>query len=274
MKKIKNILYLSILAISAFCMIGITEVKAGKAENFKVVCDKQTIEPEQIANCYLIAQVTDTVSFVETTIYPGAEPTQQSKNLKIVGVGGPPTNGNVTALKLTNGQGIKKKNDSESLGLNSDHIDSGASLYECDNTQTYSEESYKGCQLFYALKNQSIKHVDDISENNVAALNSHTGYTVIGYYAVSLTDDAPNNDCGRLCVIARYAPANGTVEDHLEGSTSNNCAEIKTKVTDPDDPGDPVDSGSFTSYLVLIGAVFVAVGAIALAKRNSKFYRV
>ena len=193
----------------------------------------------------------------------------QTKNLKIISVEGPPRNGDVAATnKLTHGKGL-----ADISGLTEEHTQSGAKNYKCNNTNTYTEESYKGCQLFYALKNKKIKHEDNISINNVPVLNSgYDGYTVIGYYVVTLSDDATTNDCGRLCVEPRFGENDGDTQADLQGATTSNpCAEIEVK---PGDPSTSPPTGSFTSYLVLIGAAFVAVGAIALAKRNSKFFRV
>lgn len=272
MKKLKNIFCLYVLAISAFCIMGITEVKAAgaSAEQFQVVCDQKSVEPGQTANCFLIAKILNgDISFVETTVTPDTNGQYQTKNLKITSVEGPPRNGDVAATnKLTHGKGL-----TDIAGLDQDHKESGANQYKCNNTNTYTEESYKGCQLFYALKNKKIKSVTNASENGVPVLNSgYDGYTVIGFYVVTLSDDATKNDCGRLCVIPRYAADDGTVEGDMEGFTTDKpCAEIEVKPGE--NPGTP-GTGNFTSYLVLIGAAFVAVGAIALAKRNSKFFRV
>ena len=267
MKKLKNIFCLSVLAIGAFCVMGIAEVKAGSAQQFQVVCDKESIEPGDNANCFLIAKITDEVSFVETTVTPDTSGIYQTKNLKINGVEGAPTSTTMSAKILPHARGLADIDRIETT-----HKESGAKNYKCNNTTSYTEESYNGCQLFYALQGEKIKHVADISINGVAALNSgYDGFTVVGLYNVTLSEDATKNDCGRLCIVARYAENDGDAEAALQGATKH-CAEIEVKPGE--DPGTPTDTGSFTSYLVLIGAAFVAVGAIALAKRNSKFFRV
>ena len=78
------------------------------------------------------------------------------------------------------------------------------------------------------------------------------------------------NDCGRLCVEVSYSGDRsdyGALEGNVTG-TDAPCAEVKPTGT-PQPP-----TGSFTSYIVLIGGAFVAIGAIALARKNNKFFRV
>lgn len=266
MKKLKNIFCLSVLAISAFCIMGIADVKAGSAEQFDVICDQKSIEPGQTANCFLIAKILNgDVSFVQTTVTPDTSGDYQTKNLKITSVEGPPRNGDVAATTLVHNGKLAD------LGLGATHKESGAKNYVCNNEASYTEESYKGCQLFYALKGKKIKPVANGSDNGVPVLNSgYDGYTVIGFYVVTLSDDATINDCGRLCIEASFGENDG--DTTLQGATTSHpCAEIEVKPGE--NPGTP-GTGNFTSYLVLIGAAFVAVGAIALAKRNSKFFRV
>lgn len=266
MKKLKNIFRLSVLAISALCIMGVTEVKAASAEQFQVVCDQKSVEPGQTANCFLIAKILNgDISFVETTVTPDTSGDYQTKNLKITSVEGPPRNGDVAATTLVHNGKLAD------LSLGNDHKESGAKNYVCNNETTYTEASYKGCQLFYALKGKKIKSVTNASDNGVEALNSgYDGYTVVGFYVVTLSDDATTNDCGRLCISPRFGENDGDAQADLQGATKH-CAEIEVK---PGDPSTPPPTGNFTSYLVLIGAAFVAVGAIALAKRNSKFFRV
>ena len=149
-------------------------------------------------------------------------------------------------------------------------IDSGASPsegkaigYQCDN-------SNGGCYVFYAKTGKSITAVASAADNGVPALNGNTGFTVIGYYEVKLSDSATLTDCGRLCVEVAYSGDGsdyGALEGNVSGSSSP-CAEVKPTGTPQ------VPTGSFTSYIVLIGGAFVAIGAIALARKNTKFFRV
>ena len=47
MKKIKNILSLSIVALCAFCILGVADVYAvPAAKSFRVACEKTTLEKE------------------------------------------------------------------------------------------------------------------------------------------------------------------------------------------------------------------------------------
>ena len=244
MKKIKNILSLSIVALCSFCMIGIMNVSAGSATNFKVVCDPASIEKGDTANCYLIAQISGDIDGVITKVY-----TEGSKNLTIQNVQPAPA----------------KQND-----MKAEFIDSGASPsegkaigYQCNN-------SSGGCYVFYAKNGKTISEVTNVADNNVEAIKGNTGFTVVGYYEVKLSDNATLNDCGRLCVEVAYSGDGsdyGALEGNVSGASSP-CAEIKPTGTPQ------VPTGSFASYVVLIGGAFLAIGAIALARKNNKFFRV
>ena len=246
MKKIKNILCLSIVALCSFCMIGIMHVNAqGSATNFKVVCDPASIEKGEIAQCFLIAQVNEQIDGVITKVYA-----EGSKNLNIQQVYSPKTKNYMSAEFVNSGASIK--NDSTAK----------AATYECNSTT--------GCYIFYAKNGKAITADTSISDNGISALNGNTGFTLIGYYDVKLEDTATLKDCGRLCLEVSYSSAGdySALEGNVDGAESP-CGEIKPTGT-PDTP----TTGSFTSYIVLIGGAFLAIGAIALARKNNKFYRV
>ena len=58
MKKLKNILSLSIVALCAFCLLGITDVFAanGTASGFTVACEDTSLEKGSTTTCYLLAK--------------------------------------------------------------------------------------------------------------------------------------------------------------------------------------------------------------------------
>ena len=245
MKKIKNILCLSIVALCSFCMIGIMNVSAGSATNFKVVCNPESLEKGDLASCYFIAKVTDSVDGFVTKVH--TEGNTGSKNLEIAKVYAPPT-----------------KTDS----IGAETVNSGAKITDtAANAYNYTCESDNKCYIFYAKSGKSITADTNIADNGIEAIKGNTGHTLIGYYEVKLTDNATMNDCGRLCVEVEFSE-NGSDYGTLSGNEVSSCAEIKPT-------GTPQPStGSFTSYIVLIGGAFVAIGAIALARKNNKFFRV
>lgn len=246
MKKIKNILCLSIVALCSFCMIGIMNVSAGSATNFKVVCSPESIEKGEIAQCYLLAKVTDSVDGFVTKVYA-----EGSKNLEIQQVYAPPAKtGLIGAETVNNGANIKDTK-------------ANAYGYECKNSNGV-------CYVFYAKSGKSITADTNIADNGIAAIKGNTGLTLIGYYDVKLSNSATLNDCGRLCVEVAYS-GDGSNYGELEGNVIGAeapCAEVKPTGTPQ------VPTGSFASYIVLIGGAFLAIGAITLARKNTKFSRV
>jgi hypothetical protein len=246
MKKIKNILCLSIVALCSFCMIGIMNVSAGSATNFKVVCNPESIEKGDLAQCYLLAKVTDSVDGIITKVY-----NEGSKNLVIQKVYAPPTKTDSIGAEEVNSGAKIKDTAAKAYG------------YECQNSNGV-------CYVFYAKSGKTIAADTSIADNGIEAIKGNTGLTLVGYYEVKLSDSATMNDCGRLCVEVSYS-GDGSDYGALEGNVTGTdapCAEVKPTGT-PQPP-----TGSFTSYIVLIGGAFVAIGAIALARKNNKFFRV
>lgn len=249
MKNFRNLFILSVLTLCAFCL-GTNVVEAqSSAKNFQIACNPREIDKEQTSTCYLLAQITNDgatgIDGVVTTVTSGQNKTQQ---IKIVSVHPAPAKTNDMAAELV-AHGASPKN---SAGA-------GATSFVCNN----SSSDYPGCYVFYAKSGKSITGVTEFAENNVQALSGYTGYTVIGYYQVQLKEDANMKQCGRLCVQAKYA-STPTGYSSLEGAVEP-CTEMTPS---------GVPTGSFASYTLLIGAAFVALGAITLAKKHNKFYRV
>lgn len=253
MKKIKNILSLSIVALCAFCVLGVSDVYAvPAAKSFRVACEKTTLEKGDQTLCYILAQVTNDVTTGAGIDGVMAVINNKTKQLEVgEPLVAPAKSGEMLAERITSGQ--KVKGDSSAK----------AASYTCKNDK---------CDMFYAKSGQSLKAVENWSENNVSELTGFTGYTILGSYQVNLSDTATMTDCGKLCVDIKYS-TNGLYDDGNFGSADAvPCAEIKP--SGGEDPEGNPGSGSFTSYIVLVGGLFVALGAIALARKNNKFYRV
>lgn len=252
MKNLKNILSLSIIALCTFCLMGIMEVKAAvSASSFDIVCDPQSIEKGQQSKCFLLAKINEDggvgvdgfVTKVET------EGTRKTKNLKIDEVKPAPIRGDeVGAAHLQSGQTGTEGN---------------TTGFECTNTNS----AYPGCYIFYGKNGNTFKKVTSFADNGIG-LSGYDGFTVVGYYEVSLTENASMTDCGELCVEVAYA-ADAAGWGSLAGNQTQVCEEVKP-TGNPDSP----TTGSFTSYIVLIGGAFLAIGAIAIARKNNKFFRV
>lgn len=122
--------------------------------------------------------------------------------------------------------------------------------------------------LSYTLEAEDVEATKDISA------------TAVGAYDVTLSKDA-KGDCGTICVKVVYTVPGDSTEytaipgtrasDATAGSQDPSCEDITVD-------GAPVEeapnTGAFADYAVLIGAGAIAVGAILLASKKSKFYRV
>ena len=93
---------------------------------------------------------------------------------------------------------------------------------------------------------------------------------VIGKVIAHIDASLKDSSCGELCVYAREAK--DTSSYTMEGSETYFCSEVH--YTGDNTPASNVDTGAFTSYLLLAAGAVVAIGAVVLAKKNNKFYKV
>ena len=254
MRKIKNILSLSIVALCAFCILGIADVYAAAgANNFTVACEKTSLEKGDETNCYILAQVTNDAAEVGIDGFM-AVINNKTQELEVGDpMPAPAKQSEMLTMRLSSGQ--KPSGD----------VSDGAKNYSC---------KYDKCDMFLAKKSSTKKlaKAENWSANNVSEITGFSSYTVLGRYVVHLSDTATMTNCGKLCVDIKYS-GNGLYDDGNFGSADEvPCAEIKP--AGGEDPEGNPGSGSFTSYIVLVGGLFVALGAIALARMNNKFYRV
>ena len=139
MKKIKNLFILSALTLCAFCLgTNIVEAQAS-AKNFQIACNPREIEKDQIATCYLLAQITADggvgIDGVVTTVISGKA--NSTQNLEILAVRPAPAKTQYMEAELV-AHGASPK---ASAGA-------GATSFTCSN----SASNYPGCYMFYAKK--------------------------------------------------------------------------------------------------------------------------
>ena len=247
MKRIKGLVLFGIVALFSFAFVGITKVEAVTANNFTVVCDPDSIEYGSSANCYLIAKIADgSLHGVATTVV--------TEHLTITGAtGGTGPDSNIASEKLTNGQ-------------TSTVLSNFGQSYQCSTT-----EDNSACYLF--ISNSETPSITPTQTTGVAPIDSnYNGFTVVGYYVVSLDETATTNNCGKLCVYSKFSPTSqgyGDPEVFASGG-SQVCDEISPIATSTQNP----ESGSFASYAILVAGALIAIGAIAIAKKNNKIYKV
>lgn len=241
MKK-RNILSLFVTALCVFVLAGVSEVKA--VANYHVVCNPDTISVDDTADCYIIGNFSSKVEGVIAKV----KDTTKYLTLHEVGT----THADVHATKLNAGQTVGEKNSI---------VTSAAKNYECTNSG--------GCLIFSSKAPATgiTPNRIDASGNDIPALDTYSDFTNVGFITVSLSSGAPDSDCASLCLdiyeVATEADYAGT-----PGSAGSvPCADL-TPV------GGGSETGSFASYTILIGGAFVAIAAIALARKNNKFYKI
>ena len=99
----------------------------------------------------------------------------------------------------------------------------------------------------------------------------------VGAYNITLDKDAAG-DCGTICVKVDYIDNQGNERTALSGErpegTTTGDQDYSCEDITIDKAVTPPNSGAFADYAVLIGVGALAVGAILLASKKSKFYRV
>lgn len=290
MKKIKNMLLLSLLTICAVAVVGIDKVNAATFDlgsSASIVCSPDTISAGQGTDCYLVGKpvpasgdysVHGYVTYAYTTDYLELKGAKENSNIP---------NTSVHFMKstaATNGLTITGQMPSGMNGLtckyDSANIEGGLDF---------------GCAVFYTHKDKAAAFtpasiIKDNTANMVPGGNT-TAYGVIGSYQVSVAADAEGEACGELCVKAWMVPGEGDYA-HVEYCQTNGkkqdgsaCSDVTTIQTVAGENGyicrevhyrggvNP-DTGTFASYALLIAGALIAVAAVALAKKNTKLYRV
>lgn len=112
-------------------------------------------------------------------------------------------------------------------------------------------------------------------------------FVIMGKYVVKLSDDTtaePGSHCGDLCIKTWAIPDGVYYNDAKkcqagegEGCTPTNatppsskCTEIHVKAKG----GEETPTGAFASYAILAAAAFIAICAVAIAKKNNKLYKI
>lgn len=253
MKKIKNYVLFSIIAICSFALMGMIKVEAADAmaNNFNIVCDPDSIEHGDTSNCYVIAQVTvDTAT--GAGLYAVNAYNVTTKHLTI----------NDFKSSLTGVTVEKSLSYGQTSSVNTN--------FKCNAT------SGKCYTVFSSSDTGAIKASS--TTTGISVIDNSTnykGYTPIGYFVVALDETATKENCGEICVALQYAVKISEINTTSSGLTNtglaNGCAEITPTSTGG---GDNPETGNFASYAALAAGALIAISAIVVAKKHNKFYRV
>lgn len=251
MKKIKNLLIIAILGLTATMLKVETANAAATASNFNIVCDKEKMNFEDTGKCYIIARVTPEGN----AGLHGVVTVTSTKNIQIVNA--------ETSLK----------------NVGAETINNGATsklVQALGNGQTYTCKNNAGqCHAFISSTSTGAILLNGTT-NGIPAIDNNTtfsGYTVVGWFNVKLAESAgtTQKDCGQICITPTfYATATGYTGVASADSQSP-CAFIYPVDTITVTPS---DTGSFASYAILAAGAFIAISAVAIAKKHNKFYKV
>ena len=289
MKKIKNMLLISLLTICAAAIVGMDSVNA---ETFtlgtspSIICEPDSISAGQGTDCYLVGKpdpasgeysVHGYVTYAYTTDYLELNGATENKNI-------PNTGAHFMEPSAATG------------GLTvSGNMPSGMAGLTCNYDSTNVESGMDfGCAIFYTHSGKSNAFTPaSITANNDpnTVPNGDTTYGVVGSYQVSVSAEAQGEACGELCVKAWAVPGESDYT-HVEYCAADGEKADGTKCTDVTAlqtvtgkngyvcrevhyiGGVNPDTGTFASYALLVAGALIAVAAITLAKKNTKLYRV
>ena len=284
MKKIKNILLMSLLTICAVAIVGIDKVYAVPFQlggTASIICEPDTITVGEGTDCYLVGKpnpangdaVHGYITYAYTTEYLELNGATANKNI-------PNTDAHFTDPTSATG-GLKATG----------NMPDGMNGIACDYDTALEGGLDYGCAIFYTIKGQSAAFtpasITTGNDQNTVP-NGDLTYGVIGSYQVSLSTKAEGEACGELCVKAWVIPGENDYP-HAEScqtdgktATGGSCSGVTASQTNGDyicrevhyKGGVNPDTGTFASYALLVAGALIAIAAITLAKKNTKLYRV
>lgn len=285
MKSIKKLLSILFVSISSFVLVGVMNVSAQVGfANGTPVCTPDNVKPGEEVTCYLTGKGNHTTVSSEGS---GDDADVDGR-----------THGFVTRLYTTDGLMFDRV-EPYIEGTSAAALE--ATAQSASNKQDITLEggekidftcTYKGdlkapkadwkieegddyrCALFYSKGKSPVVTVTlgappaDIQDKT----GTGNGIMVIGKVITHIDKDLKDSSCGELCVYSKEAKDTSSYTNALEGSEDYVCAEVH--YTGDGTPASNVETGAFTSYLLLAAGAVVAIGAVVLAKKNNKFYKV
>ncbi|HAB67560.1 MAG TPA: hypothetical protein DCE23_09370 [Firmicutes bacterium] len=291
MKKLKNLTLMLVLSLCA--IVGVTTVNAAGftiSKTTAIVCNPATVNKDTKSKCYIIGKPDGDAS---SSIHGYVTALFTTKDLVIEGaesiVSGTDTafvkdqsvNGSGNTWKSVKGTALPTGLDQVRCLRNND--------WASNSGLTDKTISDYACATFYSTGTTNAFTPSSIRSNtelNKRVIPNYADYGIIGNYVVVLKDGASTTgDCGSVCVKAwGIADASKYASLDMNGSTAgasddlarpNACTELhKEKVSENPNPGHTPETGAFTSYAVLTAGALIAIGAIAIAKKNNRFNKI
>lgn len=289
MKKIKNMLLMSLLTICAVAIVGIDKVSAAPFQigsTATIICEPETISAGEGTDCYLVGKPSPASGNYSVHGY-----VTYAYATKYLELNGAKANANIPNTSVHFMESTAATNTLTATG----NMPSGMTGVTCNYDSTNIEGGLDfGCAIFYTHKDKDAAYTPaSIIANNDPNIvpNGDTTYGVIGSYQVSLASEAEGENCGELCVKAwvvpgaddyahvHYCQTDGKKQDGsacsdvtasqtVSGENGYICQEVHYR------GGVNPDTGTFASYALLVAGALIAIAAITLAKKNTKLYRV
>lgn len=243
MKRIKKLFLGTVFAICAFVASGNIVNAAASVSNFNISCDTDKIMPGETATCYIGATLEN-----DPTTGAGLHGMIvkfDTSHLEVSGIESPFAG--VKAEIVQNGQQVP-------------------AVAALGNGQSYTCSFGTPCYAYITEKPGD--GLIQKGKSSISGIGSDS-ITVVGIVNVTLPKDTKANvgDCGTVCIDPFYFLTDQSYSDPRSSQVGGKCAEIN--IVDGN-----TETGNFLSYAVLAAGAFIAISAIALAKKHNKFYRV
>ncbi len=299
MKKYKNFILVAIFALAA--IIVPNNVKAAQIDfnNMEVICQPTSLEKGEKSTCYVIGHMNggeDKINGFKSVVYT-------NDNLILTDVLAEASSHNADAVKLDDTE--KAAENQKLMSSGNTYITGTAEKggYTCklseynladtkldaataSNNQLITADNLNSsnCVLYYSKGTTSVFSKEVLHEfKNLSKVTTTASYgtdgAILGEYVVQLD---PNKDykagsrCGDICVKVWAVPNGSYYSDGNTGNETGNktignkCTEIHLKTGG----GENVPSGAFASYAILAAGAFIAISAVAIAKKNNKLYKI
>lgn len=298
MKKIKKITFALLFGLCTF--IGMSVVNAAAftiSQNTSVVCNPEKISKGGTTDCYITGKPQG-----EGSVHGYVTAMFVTKDLEITGAKMNPALSGSTSFAFRKASTVSGDDTFTEADLpqeikavrclRNEDWKEGKDFQGNSNPAAGENISDYACAVFYskgasnAFTPASIRQDSEVRQKIITT--AHADYGIIGGYTVKLKEDASSTgDCGHVCVkawgaetltsYAKMTEATGGKDSSGSSDTpkNNTCTEIhKEGGSQTTNPGHSPETGAFTSYAVLIAGALIAIGAIAIAKKNNKFNRI
>lgn len=286
MKKIKNILLMSIVAVCSFAFVNVVNAAdIFTMPTMDLVCNPNAIEAGGRTTCYIVGQPSKQTGSLHGFV---TQAYTTSKYTKIELVNSNKSIANTGAV-------FTKDVESTSKPFASGDVPASIKEFNCAFDSSINAKKGEGDFLCAAIFSKGTENlftpvtIKNGVDGILSAEKKSDGYGIIGSVVVSLTDDAVVNECGELCVKVWNIPSEKLYSNYKEcAGTKANSAECENTATSvnandyfckeihlkgkPVQPSPP--TGAFASYAILAAGALIAISAVAMAKKNNKFNRI